>query len=143
MPPYPFEPVLTNLGKLAIRLLVGLWLAFRHGWPTVVNLFAGETDYPDPLGIGSVPTMALMSFAEFLCALLVGIGLFTRLAAIPLVIGFGVAVFVHHAGEPLSQIELAYMYWSFSVSVLLLGGGTYSLDYWLFTGNRTLRGGNR
>ena len=59
-------------------------------------------------------------------------GLLTRLALIPLVIGFAVAFFVHHAADPFAGKELAYLYLSAFGFLLLTGPGRYSIDARLF-----------
>ncbi len=48
------------------------------------------------MGIGSTASLALVVFAEFFCGLFIVIGLFTRLAAIPLIIASCVVVFKAH-----------------------------------------------
>lgn len=126
------EQRIANVGLLVLRLAVALPLGLTHGWNTFSGLLEnGGGNYPDPLGLGSAATMALMGFAEFFCALAVALGIFTRLSVLPLVIGFFVAVFIHHSGDTFGQKETAWLYfWAFS-TILLLGPGRYSIDGWL------------
>ena len=102
-----------------------------QGWPTFVQFLEGSTEFPDPLHIGARTTMGLMVFTELFCAAAVSIGLFTRLLCIPVIIGFTVAVFVHHLHDPLSYKELPLLYWGGFLTILFLGPGKYSFDFLL------------
>jgi putative oxidoreductase len=66
----------------------------------------------DPIGIGNVASVVLVTMAEFLCASLVILGLWTRLAAIPVVISMSVAAFVVHAKDPLSSETAAMAFFA-------------------------------
>lgn len=121
-----------NLGALLLRLGFGLSMAVSHGRGTLEGLLAGEgARFPDPLGFGGTASMALMAFAELFCALAVAFGLLTRLAALPLVFGLGIAFFLFHAHDPFHEKELAYLYLLAFGCVLVLGSGRFSLDHWL------------
>ena len=54
-------------------------------------LLAGSADkFGDPIGLGSTLSLALVTTPEFICALLIILGLGTRLAAVPVVISMSV-----------------------------------------------------
>jgi putative oxidoreductase len=92
--------LLSSIGLLILRLGIGGYMV-THGWGKVQMLRAGQAEMmQDPIGIGNVPTLVLLIFAEFVCALLVMIGLATRFAAAPIVIAMAVAAFVAHADDP-------------------------------------------
>lgn len=94
------ESITQSIGLLILRLGIGGYM-LTHGWGKLQLLIAGEVDaVGDPIGIGGGPTLALLVLAEFVCALLVVMGLVTRLAAVPLVIAMGVAVMVAHSNDP-------------------------------------------
>ena len=118
---------MRDLGLLFLRATTGLMLA-GHGFGKVSDLFAGNTDFPDPLGIGSVPSMILAAFAEFLCSLLVVVGFKTRYSAIPVVITMLVAAFVFYAADPWDKKELPLLYAIPFITLILTGGGRYALD---------------
>jgi putative oxidoreductase len=116
-----------DLGLLFLRVTAGLMMA-GHGFGKVSDLFAGKTDFPDPLGIGSTPSLILAAFGEFLCALLVVVGLKTRFSAIPVAITMLVAAFVFHAADPFEKKELALIYAIPFLALTLTGGGRFALD---------------
>lgn len=120
-----------DLTSLLLRIGFGLPMAFGHGWATWRGLRSGAGGFPDPLGLGPELSMALMMLAELPCALLVAIGLATRLAALPLAFGLSVALFVFHAGDPFGDKQLALLYLVSFVAVLVLGPGRYSVDHLL------------
>lgn len=119
---------LTDLGYLIVRVGFGL-LVLTHGYSKVVNFdkFAAS-DFFNPLGIGTQTSLLLAIFAEFVCAISVALGLFTRLAAIPLVIQFIVVFFVVHGNDSFGDRELPATYLTLAIGILLMGSGRYSLD---------------
>lgn len=120
---------LNDIGKLALRFLFGLSLALNHGWPTLKEVMAGASEFPDPLGLDPELSMLLAGTAEFGFALFVTSGLFTRAALIPILINFSVAFFIFHASDPFGNKELAFLYLSSMTAIMLLGPGKYSLDH--------------
>ena len=73
-----------DLGLLLLRLSMGGTMVIQHGWPKLSG-FADRMDkFSDPLGISAPVSLALIVFAEFFCAVLVVLGLWTRAAVIPL-----------------------------------------------------------
>ncbi len=96
-----------DLGLLILRLGIG-GLMLTHGWGKLQMVLAGDFDkFGDPIGLGSGPSLVLVTSAEFLGSLLVMLGLATRLAAASVVVAMGVAVFVAHASDPWTM-EQAY-----------------------------------
>lgn len=142
------ESLSTSIGLLILRLGVGGFLC-SHGVGKLRMLLAGDfTSLGDPIGIGGVPSLVLVTMSEFLCALLVMLGLGTRFAAMPVVISMGVAAFVAHANDPWSSETAAMAFFGgqsktwFSKEPALLflivflaltftGGGALSLDGWI------------
>ncbi|HEV7350483.1 DoxX family protein [Telluribacter sp.] len=124
----------TNFSNEAVHV----WLAFMrigvaalmwtHGIPKLLRLIEGETQFGDPLGIGSTPSFILVTFSEAICSLLIFLGLGTRLASIPLIISCSVAAFVAHRDDPFGRKELLLLYILIYLTLLILGGGKYSVD---------------
>lgn len=139
------EEMVASVGLLILRLGIGGYL-ITHGWGKVQMLLAGGADkFGDPIGLGSTLSLALVTTSEFICALLVILGLGTRLAAVPVVISMAVAAFVVHTKDPWTMEAAANAFFSgtsktwFSkepallylipfLSLVCTGGGKLSLD---------------
>jgi putative oxidoreductase len=118
-----------NILVLVLRLTLAAFM-ITHGAPKLSRLMAGgEIDFADPLGLGPSLSLALVVFAEFVCSLFIGIGLGTRLAAIPLMITMLVAAFIIHGPDPFRQKEMALLYFLFYLALLVIGSRKYSFDY--------------
>lgn len=148
--PMPRIPVSwpASIGLLVLRLGMGGYMA-THGWGKVQMLQAGDA-FGDPIGIGPTASLILITAAEFGCAILIVLGLLTRLAAIPLVFAMGVAAFVAHSSDPWTMgyaaelfsqgkaehwgsKEPALMYGAAFLALLFTGPGRLSLDALLFS----------
>ncbi len=101
-----------------------------HGIPKMGKLFIGDFSFPDPIGIGSMLSLLLATFAEFFCSIFIIIGFRSRIAAIPLIITMLIALLIVNGHDPI------YDHWNillylFTYGILLhLGGGKYSLTYY-------------
>lgn len=112
---------------LILRLAAGI-LMMNHGYDKLVNFVSYKAKFMDLLGIGPTASLCLVIFAEFFCALFIAIGLFTRLAAIPLIIAMGVALFSAHQGDFFGKGEMAALYLASFVVLLITGPGKISVD---------------
>ena len=123
---------------LILRICIAAFM-ITHGWPKLLRLLeGGEIQFGDPIGLGPTLSLILVVFAEFFCSILIGIGLGTRLASIPLIFTMLVAAFIAHADDPFRQKEMALLYLLFYVFLLVVGSRKYSLDY-LFTRNAQIK----
>ena len=139
-----------DMALLLLRLS-GLGLAFGHGWGKVVSLATGQGDgliqFVGSLGF---PLPGLFAWgaalAEFLAALLVALGLGTRIAAAFAGFTMFVAAFVRHKAHLHLLVELGLMsvgaeqlkgwgnpelalaYLIIFVSLTLTGGGRFALE---------------
>ena len=116
---------------LLLRLFVGAMM-LTHGMTKLMNFAALSGSFPDPIGIGSAPSLTLALLAEAGCSILIMAGFLTRLATLPLIVNMLVAAFVAHGGDPFQVKELAIMYLGIYVVLLLTGAGRFSVDYLLF-----------
>ncbi|MEZ5344816.1 MAG: DoxX family protein [Pyrinomonadaceae bacterium] len=123
---------LQDLSLLVMRILFGLSMMLQHGLSNLRGFSEYADKYHDPIGLGSRNSMILMIFAEFFCAIAVSIGLLTRFALVPLIFGLSVAFFVYHASHPFEHKELAYLYLSAFLVLLLSGPGRFSADALIF-----------
>lgn len=123
-----FSGVMQSLGLLLLRVGVAGVMLYGHGLPKLLKWGELYDRFSDPIGIGSMPTLALVVAAEVICSVLVALGLFSRVALIPLVIDMVVAFFVVHDGAAFQQRELALLFLIPFVTLLVTGPGWYSLD---------------
>lgn len=80
------------------------------------------------MGMGSTVSLVLIIFAEVFCSIFVILGLFTRFAIIPIIIGMAVVVFVASNGDILGPGEKGMIYLAVSVAILFCGPGKISVD---------------
>ena len=122
-----YQSLNTDLGALMLRLLVGA-LFVKYGL-FKLNLYDEILPkFPDLIGIGSKLSFILVIFAELVCGFLVAIGLFTRLAIIPIFITMIVVFFIAHAAEDFEAKTLPFVFLILSIIIFLLGSGKYSMD---------------
>ena len=118
---------------LLLRIVVGL-LLITHGYPKLQKLLSGnEIQFASVFGMSQKLSLAMAMFAEFFCAIFLLIGLFTRLAAIPIIITFLVIIFQIHGSDPLGKKELPIMYLISCITIFLCGPGKFSLDYLFYS----------
>jgi len=116
---------------LILRLCVAGFM-LTHGLPKLMKLFSeGEIQFMDVMGIGATGSLVLAVFSEFICSILIAVGLATRLAAFALICTMLVAAFMAHGADPFGKKELALLYLLIYVTILVTGSGKYSIDYYL------------
>lgn len=103
-------------------------MLFAHGWGKLTKFGELSGKFADPIGLGSAPSLALAVFAEVFCAIAIMLGLFTRAAAIPLLITMLVAAFVVHDADPFQKKEFALLYAAPFLMLILTGAGSFSVD---------------
>ena len=114
-----------------MRLAAGAFM-MSHGLPKLMKLLDGAPyKFADPLGLGVFTSLLLAVFAEVFCAALLAMGLFTRLASIPLIVIMAVAAFVVHGDDPFGKKEMALLYLLIYLFIFAKGGGKLSIDRWL------------
>lgn len=116
-----------NIAMLFLRVALG-GLMLPHGYDKLVNFVTYKKDFLNFLGLGSSVSLALVVFAEFFCSAFVLLGLFTRLATIPLIIAMSVAVTKAHKGLIFTEGEHAALYIAGFLVLLLVGPGKISAD---------------
>lgn len=119
---------LISLGLLVLRVGAAALLLCGHGWPKLAHFAAWSATFADPLHVGRTASLGLVVFAEVACSFLVLIGLATRAALVPVLIFFGVAIFVQNGAAPFEQKELAIVYALPFLVLMITGPGRFSLD---------------
>ncbi len=122
------EEVSVDLGTLLLRLTAGGTLFWNHGLVKLMKFGDLAGSFYDPFGLGSTLSLVLILLAEVVCAILVVLGLWTRLTTIPLIIGMAVAAFMANGDGPFAKQELSFVYMMAFTALFFLGSGRYSLD---------------
>lgn len=119
---------LKHIGLFILRVGFSAGM-MTHGWPKLQKLMnMGEVQFPDPLGIGAIPSLILTVLGEFVFPILVILGFKTRIAALPVAITMAVAFFVVHHGDAFNRKELAFVYLIAFVVIACVGPGKFSID---------------
>lgn len=121
------SPSQGHFALLVLRVGAGVCM-LTHGVPKLTRLMDGNLGFVDPFGLGEPATLMLAILAEVICAVLVILGLSTRLAAIPLAVTMFVAAFVVHSADPFNVREIALLYLFIFIALIFLGSGKFSLD---------------
>jgi putative oxidoreductase len=117
-----------DFSMLLLRVVFGLLVLSKYGYTKMVKFSELQHTFYSFMGMGSRFSLILVIFAETICALFIVLGLFTRLAAIPLIIVMAVVIFGHDAGKPLQESEIALLYLTSFVILLFCGPGKFSID---------------
>lgn len=127
----PLNSCSLSVAALVLRLMVG-GAMLSHGIPKLLAFGTLSANFPDPLGVGSFVSLMLSIGAEVGCSVLLILGLFTRLALLPLLFTMLMAFFVIHAADPFAVKELAMTYIAIYIAIFSLGAGRFSLDSLIF-----------
>ncbi len=122
-----YSPSAFHFALLVLRVCGGILLA-AHGYDKLVHFQQFSTQFVNFMGIGVRPSLSLTIFAELFCSMLVILGLFTRIAVIPILIAMSVAVFKAHNADFFGKADPAALYFLVFFTILLLGPGKISVD---------------
>jgi putative oxidoreductase len=122
------SPVAFSIALLVLRVGAGMLMLGNHGLDKLIHFADKANRFADPFNIGSTTSLALVVFAEFFCAAFIILGLFTRLATIPLIIAMSVALFFSDKGAIFGKGELSALFLVCFLAILFLGAGRISLD---------------
>ncbi|HMO61720.1 MAG TPA: DoxX family protein [Ferruginibacter sp.] len=122
-----YSPAAFNTATFLLRLVFGA-LMITAGYSKLIQIGNNHDDFINFLGLGKNLSFYLLVFAEFFCALLIILGLFTRFAAIPLVIAMFVAVSKGHNWDIFNTGQHATLFLCGFFVLLLIGPGRFSVD---------------
>ena len=120
-----------DLVAVFLRLALG-GLFIYHGWQKIEAYDKILPMFTDIIGIGSKLSFNLVIFAEFFCGLLLVIGLFTRLAVLPILFTMIIVFFVAHGADDFQKKTLPFLYMILCIPVFFAGSGKISLDHLIF-----------
>jgi putative oxidoreductase len=121
------QPLDSSLAALTLRLIFGC-LFIYHGYDKIEHYHLYLGMFTDIIGIGKTLSFQLLIAAEFGCGILVAIGLFTRLAVIPIAFSMCIAYFVALSKSSFNDKELVLVFMLLSIPIFILGSGRYSAD---------------
>ncbi len=117
-----------HVALLFFRILIAC-LLLTHGIPKLQMLLSGaEIKFADPYGFGMTTSFVLVTFAEFVCSLLIIIGYATRLATIPIMIAMATAAIFVHTNDPFGVKEKPLLFLVCFAFIFVVGAGKYSVD---------------
>jgi len=117
-----------NLAIFLLRATLAFMMCLNHGVPKLGHFSEWQHDFYDPLHIGHRWSLVLSIIAEFFGSMLLILGLFSRIAALLLLIDMGVVVFLYQSGQPFKHYEDAILFFTGFLAVLLVGPGKISVD---------------
>jgi putative oxidoreductase len=120
---------LTAVALLWLRLITGAGMLF-HGIP---KIFGGRmprfTKTVESMGFPQPEIFAwAAALSETAGGLLLILGLFTRPAALFIIVTMLVAALIRHADDPFRVKELPLAYAAMALTLLIAGAGRFSLD---------------
>ncbi len=118
----------VSASLLFMRVVIGLFFVFTHGYGKFQMLLSGEIMFPGVLGLSPAVSLTLATVAEFLAAILLIFGFATRFSSFLLMVTMLVAGLIFHYSDPFSAKELALVYAAIFAVFTYLGAGKYSID---------------
>ncbi|MBP1164308.1 MULTISPECIES: DoxX family protein [Chryseobacterium] len=121
--------ILKDIILLVVRVFVGFAM-LSHGFPKLQMLLAGgKIEFFDFMGLGPQISLILTVFAEFVCSILLILGLFTRVSLGFLIFTMIIAGFVVHGADPFEKREMSLIYLSVYLLLIVIGAGKVSVDH--------------
>ncbi|HSC84598.1 MAG TPA: DoxX family membrane protein [Pseudomonas sp.] len=105
----PTLPASPAWALLFMRVGAALMLLQVHGLPKLLHWQTELQHIEDPFGLGAQLTLGLAVFAEVLCPLLLLLGVFARLACLPVLAVLLVALVFVHPEWSLEQGQFAWL----------------------------------
>jgi len=121
----------TDLALAGLRVFIGVSLMLVHG-AGKIPVSEGFIEHTAALGFPLPIVFAwLAALSEYVGALLLALGLFTRPAAFMVASTMFVAAFVNHGDDSFAVSEKAYLYFAVSMLFVVLGSGRFGVDSWV------------
>ncbi|WP_433763560.1 DoxX family protein [Flavobacterium ginsenosidimutans] len=123
----------NNAALLVFRILLAVELFRVHGMKKFRVQNGQKEHVPNPLHLPEKLNGLVATFSDTIIPFFIILGLGTRLAVLPTIGVTAIGYFVVHRNDSLEVRDVPYMYTLSLLLLLALGGGTYSLDYYLLT----------
>ena len=121
------QPPRINAGLFFLRLTGCLLLLYVHGLPKVFHFSEELTRIEDPFGLG--PWMSLLPaiVAEVICPLFILLGLFTRIACLPIIGVLLVAMLFVHPDWSIAEGQFGWLLLIIFTTLAITGPGQWRL----------------
>lgn len=116
---------------LIFRFAISLQLMIAHGLKKIGIGVAEAEHVPNPLLLPESLNSFLAISTNLFFPVLVILGLFTRIAVLPILAVTLTGYFIVHWNDPLPAKDMPFMYSVCFLLLLILGPGKYSLDYYI------------
>lgn len=117
----------VNAGMFILRIALGI-LMFHHGFQKITHFNETAQHIPNLMGMGKTINTSLIIFAEFFCSLFLILGLFTRLACIPIIIAMSVNLYKTADLDFFGKGETPSLFLTGLIVIILIGPGKISVD---------------
>ncbi|RQO36556.1 LysR family transcriptional regulator [Herminiimonas sp. KBW02] len=125
-------PLLTvpqiDLGLLFLRVSGAFMLFHVHGWPKIMHYSEELLHIEDPFGLGTRFSLLAAIFAEVICAVLIALGLLTRLASLPVLGVLLVSMLIVHTQWSIAEGQFGWLLMIIFGTIALCGPGKFSFD---------------
>lgn len=125
--PKTLADISLPLGLLFLRVSAAVLLLQIHGLPKLLNWSTELQRIEDPFGLGATLTLAMAVFAEVICPVLLIVGVFARLACLPVLAVLGVALVVVHPQWSLEQAQFAWLFTVLYAGLAITGPGAWAI----------------
>lgn len=125
--PKTLADISLPFGLLFLRVSAALLLLQIHGLPKLLNWSTELQRIEDPFGLGATLTLAMAVFAEVICPVLLILGVFARLACLPVLAVLGVALVVVHPEWSLEEAQFAWLFTVLYAGLAITGPGAWAI----------------
>lgn len=121
------SPTLASVIILIARGIFG-FMFLKHGIEKLQAYNVLSATFPDQLGVGSETSLLMLLFAEVVCCIAFILGFLSRILMLPMIFAMFVAVFIIHAGDPISVREPGIIFLAIFIILYISGPGYFSID---------------
>ncbi|KGD66985.1 DoxX family protein [Flavobacterium aquatile] len=119
---------LNNFTLLLFRVAISAELIVAHGLKKLGIGVTSAEIVPNPFGLPEVLNQVFATSANIIMPLFIVVGLFTRLATLPILAVTLTGYFILHFNDTIAIKDVPFMYSVSFILIALLGPGKYSLD---------------
>ncbi|MFD2602670.1 DoxX family protein [Flavobacterium suzhouense] len=120
-----------NFAILLFRIGIAAQLIVVHGLKKIGIGVTSVEVIPNPFGFPDTMNNFIAIMANVYLPFFIIIGLFTRAAALPAMMVTATGYFIVHANDVNTIKDIPYMYTISLLTIIFLGSGKYSLDYYI------------